>query len=605
MVTMNSGYGVLDPAMAIESMRSNGYLSTDTALLELIDNSIDAEAKTINVFCFESETTLATGRQVLRVGRIGVLDDGKGMSPAELRRSLRFGGRREVDRSKIGRFGFGLPNASISQCNHTRIWSWKNGHTNATSTYLNVEEVSSGDYEEVPEPQLLLLPDDLLDLVGEPAPSGSYVEWSELGGRGTWKRGASVINHTSKLVGRVYRKYLQANSPLQIVLHVVGPKGEVEESLSVIPNDPQFLMAPTSARWDNEPMFQPYVEHEFEIPDFDGIEHNVKVAISYSKPEAREVRNGQAAGNQPHGQDAVRNQGISVVRNTRELELADVVTVDRYLDRWWGCEIAFPAGLDELFGVSNNKQSASNLTYYLRQLGKQERSLLEFGDTDDVDRGEPLGELIFMTQWIHETLRDVMERIKRQQQGARAGADTKRHEDDSPEARASKQSERRAKDHPTPEERAERDSPTPQEAQRKAGVKSLVEQGYEEDEAEKIMSVALNQNRRVLFVESTPASTSEAIFDVTLLKGARVEVILNKGHRAFEGLVEILTGEEVEEATVGELKDRVGRAADNLKMLFAAWARLEAEAKVGEERRQVARIRNAWGRMADDFLRED
>lgn len=601
----NGSYGVLDPAIAIESMRSNGYISTDTALLELIDNSIDAGAETIDVFCFEIETTLSTGRQVPRVGRIGVLDDGSGMNTSELRRSLRFGGRSEEDRRRIGRFGFGLPNASISQCNLTRIWSWTSGHTNATSTYLNVEEVSSGIYDEVPDPQLTPLPDDLLNLVGEPATSGSYVEWSELGGRGTWKRGASVISHTSRLVGRVYRKYLQGNSPLQIVLHVVGPSGQVEESLAVIPNDPQFLMAPTSARWDNEPMFQPYVEHEFQIPDFDGFEHPVKVTISYSTPEAREIKNGQVAGNQPHGQDAVRNQGVSVVRNLRELELADVVTVDRYLDRWWGCEIAFPAELDDLFGVSNNKQGASNLTYYLRQLGKDERSLFEFGDTDDVDRGEPLGELIYMAQWIHETLRDVMERIKKQQQGSRAGADSKRHEDDSPEARASKRSERRAQDHPTPEEEEERDNPTPQEDQRKAGVKSLVEQGYDENEAEKIMSVALSQNRRVLFVESTPASTSEAIFDVALLKGARVEVILNKGHHAYEGLVEILTGEEVEEATVRELKDRIGRAADNLKMLFAAWARLEAEAKVGEERRQVAKIRNAWGRMADDFLRDD
>ncbi len=54
-----------------------------------------------------------------------------------------------------------------------------------------------------------------------------------------------------------------------------------------------------------------------------------------------------------------RNQGVSVVRAKRELELNhsfDSRSDPR--DRWWGIAVLFEPELDDVFGMTNNKQAA-------------------------------------------------------------------------------------------------------------------------------------------------------------------------------------------------------------------------------------------------------
>lgn len=78
--------------------------------------------------------------------------------------------------------------------------------------------------------------------------------------------------------------------------------------------------------------------------------------FSLAKEEARATNN---AGGLPHGRHAARNVGVSIVRADRELDL-DQNYVIQYdpRERWWGIEVDFPPALDDLFGVTNNKQSA-------------------------------------------------------------------------------------------------------------------------------------------------------------------------------------------------------------------------------------------------------
>ena len=54
-----------------------------------------------------------------------------------------------------------------------------------------------------------------------------------------------------------------------------------------------------------------------------------------------------------------RNQGVSIVRAGRELELSQA-WVNSYEpeERWWSVEVEFDPILDEIFGVVNNKQHA-------------------------------------------------------------------------------------------------------------------------------------------------------------------------------------------------------------------------------------------------------
>ena len=107
------------PSQVIGSMRDNGYKNTAYALAELIDNSIQAGAKTVRFVCFEAyEKVNATSRR--RIQKIAILDDGYGMDEETLYMALEFGAsKNKEDPEGMGKFGMGLPNSSISQCKKT------------------------------------------------------------------------------------------------------------------------------------------------------------------------------------------------------------------------------------------------------------------------------------------------------------------------------------------------------------------------------------------------------------------------------------------------------------------------------------------------------
>ena len=78
----------------------------------------------IEVLCLERRAVV-NERERSRLHEIAVLDNGSGMDATTLRMALQFGnGTRLDDRSGIGRFGMGLPNASISQAARVDIWTW-------------------------------------------------------------------------------------------------------------------------------------------------------------------------------------------------------------------------------------------------------------------------------------------------------------------------------------------------------------------------------------------------------------------------------------------------------------------------------------------------
>ncbi|MBK8293668.1 MAG: ATP-binding protein [Solirubrobacterales bacterium] len=96
-----------DPSALIESMRAVGYESP-TAVADLIDNSIAAKSKTIDVI-FDWDGPASS---------MAVVDDGCGMSEEGLVQAMRLGSvnPNEVrDPTDLGRFGLGLKSAGWSQ----------------------------------------------------------------------------------------------------------------------------------------------------------------------------------------------------------------------------------------------------------------------------------------------------------------------------------------------------------------------------------------------------------------------------------------------------------------------------------------------------------
>ena len=103
----------------IESLRGVGY-SPETAIADLIDNSIAAHARNVWItFWWEG-----------RKSHIALLDDGDGMTEKELSEAMRPGSMSPLENrppDDLGRFGLGLKTASFSQCRQLTVASLRNG----------------------------------------------------------------------------------------------------------------------------------------------------------------------------------------------------------------------------------------------------------------------------------------------------------------------------------------------------------------------------------------------------------------------------------------------------------------------------------------------
>lgn len=112
-----TGYEVVEPRAEslVESLRAFGY-ATETAIADLVDNSITAKATSIDV------TMHWAGDE----SWVAIVDNGNGMDTAGLREAMRPGttspsARRGLD--DLGRFGLGLKTASFSQCRRVALMS--------------------------------------------------------------------------------------------------------------------------------------------------------------------------------------------------------------------------------------------------------------------------------------------------------------------------------------------------------------------------------------------------------------------------------------------------------------------------------------------------
>lgn len=109
---------VPSPDILMNSMRSIGY-SFKTALADIVDNSISAGARQIDVFY-----PIGGNEELF----ISILDDGEGMNDEELFNAMKYGSPRDgYGVNDLGRFGLGLKSASLSQCKVLTVASKKDG----------------------------------------------------------------------------------------------------------------------------------------------------------------------------------------------------------------------------------------------------------------------------------------------------------------------------------------------------------------------------------------------------------------------------------------------------------------------------------------------
>lgn len=114
----------------IESLRGIGY-TAGTAVADIIDNSIAAGARNVWIGVGGAGSD----------AYVALLDDGCGMSDAELERAMRLGDRSPLetrDPRDLGRFGLGLKTASFSQARRLTVASRKQNHTSILRWDLDV-----------------------------------------------------------------------------------------------------------------------------------------------------------------------------------------------------------------------------------------------------------------------------------------------------------------------------------------------------------------------------------------------------------------------------------------------------------------------------------
>ena len=594
-------------SLAIEAMRDNGYRNTAYAVAELIDNSIQAEATQIEILCSEKED-FVLARSVRRISSIAVLDNGKGMDEEVLRMSLQFGNGTRLDRNSrtgIGRFGMGLPASSISQCKRVGVWSWQNGIANAKYTYLDVDEIKKGTRTTVPEPILKKVPQQWLKVASKIGENGTLIVWEKLD-RLFWNKATTLFTNSELLIGRIYRKFLDEKTDTSRNVKITMTAFDENDPSAISchkilkSNDPGYLMENTScpAPYDNQSMFEPFGdEHEVKFTiNFQGENHEITLRMSVAKKEAR---TNDLAGSTPYGKHAKKNVGVSIIRADRELEL-DQSAVIQYdpRERWWGLELEFPPKLDELMGVTNNKQFARNFSDLLSN--DFESMTIPGGPSISQifanlkEEGDPRAPLFDVIIHIRNQLNSMRSLIKEQRVNTR----NKRVQRHSAEVKATQETARRKEEEGfsgTSDAQEEK----PVEEKKDEIIKDLIETGVDEETAEMLTAQTVDNSLKYLFVEA--AIEGDAFFTVRP-KGGVINVILNTRHPAYENLVEVLEKEtECEDAK--ELSNRLDKASEGLKLLLMAWARYEDEQPDGILKERVQNSRSDWGRVARGFLR--
>jgi hypothetical protein len=342
----------------IQATRDSGYKGTASAISELVDNSIQAGAKRIDI----SVTATTTDDEDKSV-EISVLDNGCGMDPFTLRQALRFGGStRFGDRSGLGRYGMGLPNASLSQAKRVTVYTWQssserrsgssgNGAVVADrvySSYLDVDEIVRCEMKEVPRPELVKDPPAVC--VG---PSGTLVLWTQCD-RLDNRRVSTIVRKLEAELGRRFRHYLWK------VLRITINGDEIT------PFDPLYLHTDTEVSGAH--IFGEELRYEVRADPTDP-RRTGWVRVRFAELPVHEWH--KLSNEEKRRIGISKGAGVSIVRAGREVDYGWFFMGSKHrenYDDWWRCEIQFDPILDEAFGITHTKQQVRPQAHLIEAL---------------------------------------------------------------------------------------------------------------------------------------------------------------------------------------------------------------------------------------------
>lgn len=345
----------------VRGMRDIGYKSTAFALAELVDNSIQAGAGKIDVvFGFDDGA---------KPTQMAIIDDGHGMEPKMVRASLVWGaGTRADNTDGFGKYGYGLPSASISQCFRVTVFS-KTVDGEWSSAYLDIDEIRRGDWTvgnriQMPEEKQETPPKFVVDYLKkarrwEDFEHGTVVIWDRLDGNRIDRRRREELRNTLVTnLGVIYRNHLTV-TPMTV------------DGADVEPCDPLFLT-------EGFRFYDLDVDRAIELPPAKIPVKDKKTeevlgtmnvrfarmpATFFRKPEFKHTNKPSKTNMNDRLEIADANNGVIFLRNGRQI---DVLRPPRRLgkinattDRLWAVEVDFDAALDDFFSITTSKQQVT------------------------------------------------------------------------------------------------------------------------------------------------------------------------------------------------------------------------------------------------------
>jgi hypothetical protein len=333
---------------ALDSMRNSDF-DVYSAYGEVIDNSLQAEAKNINICIKYKSIQHSKIHEPIELVAFG--DDGIGMNEEILHQCLQLGySSRYNDRSGIGRFGVGATLAAINQCKRVEVYSKEIGKK-WLYTYFDLDEIKSGAMTGISAPIQKSVPNELASLVG--TNSGTLVIWSKYDRQPDDAN--KIIDGFRIWTGRTYRKFISQGCTIAIndqPVFAIDPL-YVDLSKTQFPKDPK-------AHEFQEMTIEWPIAEEDRTPDGPD-KSTIRIRMTLLPEDFRKTQ-GTGGAKPATDRHIDENEGISIMRNDREVFYDDIPhwpgeNIEE-IDRWWGCEVSFDAVLDREFTVKNIKRGA-------------------------------------------------------------------------------------------------------------------------------------------------------------------------------------------------------------------------------------------------------
>ena len=592
---MSEKYEIFSAAFSANALRATGFKSTHYALAELIDNSVqsaieDKKNKNCNV-----EVIAIDKNQ--RLSKILVIDDAGGMTPEILRKSLGVGRGRateetkknRVGQGKTSKFGLGLKQASLSQCSRFEVYTWQGD--DVYMSYLDNALMDEGKLKYVPEPIKQDIPEELLNIIKtKKGKSGTCIIWFDISPKTTWKTSFGLMKNAEMEFGRMYRHLIDSKN-VNISLNTFNEisKGVYSEvsSKPVRKNDPLFLMKNCiiedvdlhQALPENSKYFDYVDTEEFRT------ESGSKIFIKYTVSN-KKFRESAVGGRNPLNSLLGKVDGVSVVRNGRELEINRSFMTKDPRERFIGVEISFDATVDDLMGVDGKKQTAAN--FYKRDIQDlaEDENKTPIQYLNDIDENLSGDEVVLIK--ISNSITNRVSTLTQQIRNIRKNILTNRGHGSAEKSGSDALDDRDKKT------QSDREFIAISDAEKMDFIKKQLEEAGDENVEVNAADIV---GKKLRFHFTDVELPPQFLFDIELKVGI-YNIKLNKKHPAFSNFFKLLADQD-DELNNGHDEPSAERG---LKLLLESWARLEDEASESLKE-QLQDIRLEWGKLARLFFK--